>query len=162
MPLIHETVHVRAPVARCFDLTRSVDLHVDSSPGIAARAVDGRRTGLSTEGDWTVWSARFFGLRFRMTTRIEHFTPPHRFEDRLMRGLLRRFTHAYRCDPLPDGTCALSDHLTVEAPFPPFGRLVERLYLQRRMRILVRQRLHAIKTVAEDDTLWPRYLAAAV
>ena len=159
MPIIQETVHVRAPVARCFDLARNVDLHVDSSTGIAARAVGGRRTGLSGDGDWTTWSARFFGLRFRLTTRVAHFDPPRRFDDQLTHGLLRRFAHTYRCDPLPDGDCALSDHLTVEAPFPPLGRLVERLYLERRMRVLVRSRLLAIKQVAEDDALWPRYLA---
>ena len=156
--LLHASVHVHAPAVRCFDLTRSVDLHVDSSPDIAARAVGGRRTGLSQDGDSTVWSARFFGLRFRMTTRVENFSPPTHFDDRLTRGLLRRFAHTYRCDPLPDGTCTLSDHLTVEAPFGPLGRLIERFYLHHRLHALVRHRLRAIKTVAEDDTLWPCYL----
>ena len=158
MLLIHETIHVHAPPARCFDLARSVDLHADSSPAIAARAVAGRRTGLSADGDWTTWSARFLGLRFRLTTRIAHFSPPAHFDDRLTRGLLRRFAHTYRCDPLPGDSCALSDHLTVAAPFGPLGRLVERLYLARRMRFLVRHRLRAIKAVAEDAALWPRYL----
>ena len=161
MPLIQETVHVRAPATRCFDLTRSVDLHVDSSTAIAARAVGGRRTGLSGPGDWTTWSARFFGLRFRLTTGVDHFAPPHRFDDCLLRGLLRRFAHTYHCIARPDGTCDLSDALTVEAPFGPLGRLAERLYLARHMRTLVRQRLLAIKAVAEDDTRWPRYLPAA-
>ena len=161
VPLIREQLRIHAPAERCFDLTRSVDLHADSSPGIAARAVAGRCTGLSKNGDSTTWSARFFGLRFRMTTRIENFSRPLRFDDRLTHGLLRRFAHTYRFDALPDGTCILSDELTVSAPFPPLGYLVERLYLERRMCALVRHRLTAIKAVAEDDTLWPRYLSPA-
>ena len=155
--LIRHEVHVRAPVARCFDLTRSIDLHADSSTDIAARAVGGRRSGLSGPGDTTVWSARFFGLRFRLTTLIENFSPPDHFADRMTHGLLRRFSHVYHCRPLPDGGCALADELTVEAPFGPLGRLLERLYLKRRLRHLVRRRLEAIKTVAEGDG-WHRYL----
>ena len=160
MPILCEEVNVRAPVERCFDLARSVELHVDSSTGIGAQAIGGRRGGLSGAGDVTVWSARFFGLRFAMTTRIEDCVFPGRFSDRMTRGLLRRFAHVYRFQPLPDGGCAMSDELRVEAPFGPLGRLVEYVYLARRMRHLVRERLEHIKTVAEGDG-WRRYLTEA-
>jgi hypothetical protein len=86
--IVYET-HVRAPAGRCFDLVRSVPPHVDSSTDVAARAVGGRCHGLSSKGDETVWSARFCGLRFLMTTRIDHFTCPTHFGDCLTRGLLR-------------------------------------------------------------------------
>ena len=157
MITIHHEVRVRAPAERCFDLTRSVDLHVDSSTDIAARAVGGRAHGLSADGDCTTWSARFCGLRFAMTTRVEDFAPPTSFGDRLTRGLLRQFAHVYRFKPLPDGGCAVSDELTVEAPFGPLGRLVERFYLARRMNLLVQRRLEHIRRVAESDD-WRRYL----
>lgn len=157
--LIRCEVSVRAPVERCFDLARSVDLHVHSSTEIAPRAVGGRRTGLSGEGDTTVWSARFLGVRFPMTTRIEDYSYPQRFDDRMTRGLLRRFAHTYRCESLSDGGCLLSDELIVEAPFGFLGRLVEMLYLRRRMDGLVRRRLEHIKAVAEGPD-WGRYLPA--
>ena len=157
MQVIFCETRVGAPAARCFDLARSVPLHVDSSRSIGARAIGGRRHGLSGEGDETVWSARFCGLRFRMATRIAGFTYLTQFSDRLMRGLLRRFEHVYRCHPLPDGNCLLSDELTVEAPFGPLGRLMESLYLTRRMRHLVQQRLEHIKAVAESEE-WRQYL----
>ncbi len=159
MPLIRCDTAVNAPPQRCFDLARSVDLHVDSSVEIAARAVAGRRAGLSADGDTTVWSARFFGLRFAMHTRIEDYSPPSRFRDRMTRGLLRHFAHLYEFRPLPDGRCLMSDELQVEAPFGPLGLVAERLYLIRRMEYLVRQRLDRIKTVAEGDG-WRRYLDA--
>ena len=157
MPLIRYETTVRAPPERCFDLTRSVDLHVDSSVEIAARAVGGRRAGLSVEGDTTVWSARFFGLRFRMHTRIESFARPDRFADAMTRGLLREFSHVYRFRSLPDGGCGMSDELRVRAPFGPLGRLAERIYLIDRMVHLVRVRMDRIKAVAEGDA-WRRYL----
>ncbi len=159
METIRCETRVRAPAERCFDLARSVDLHVHSSPEIGARAVGGRRAGLSGEGDSTVWSARFFGLRFPMTTRIEHFDAPTGFDDRMTRGLLRRFGHVYRFRPLPEGGCVMSDELTVEAPFGPLGCLVEWLYLARRMRRLARLRLERIRRVAEGED-WRRYVPA--
>ncbi len=160
MTAIRCEVIVRAPAERCFDLARSVDLHVDSSAGIAARAVGGRRGGLSGEGDETVWSARFFGVRFSMTTRIEDFVFPTRFGDRMTRGLLRRFEHVYRFQPLDDGSCAMSDELVVEASFGLVGRWMERFYLARRMDELVRSRLEHIKRVAEGYG-WQLYLPNA-
>ena len=129
---VRHEVRVRSSVGRCFDLARSVDLHVDSSQEIGARAVAGRTSGLSGAGDSTTWSARFLGLRFSMTTRLENFSPPAGFGDRQTRGLLRRFAHIYRFALAPDDGCLMSDELTVEAPFGPLGRLMERLYLSRK------------------------------
>ena len=160
MPVIRYEVSVRASAERCFDLARSVDLHVDSSTGIAARAIGGRRSGLSGEGDETVWSARFCGVRFSMTTRIEDFRFPRRFNDRMTHGLLRRFEHIYRFRALPDGDCEMSDELRVEALFGPLGWLMEIVYLMPRMRVLVRERLEHIKRVAEG-TGWQDYLGEA-
>ena len=157
MFIIRCEVRVQAPPERCFDLARSVDLHVDSSTDIGARAIGGRRGGLSGDGDETRWSARFFGLRFPMTTRIDGFSPTTRFRDTMTRGLLRRFAHVYRFRALPDGGCAMSDELTVEAPFGPLGKLMESLYLTHRMRRLVHRRLAHIKAVAEGIG-WRRYL----
>ena len=113
--------------------------------------------GLSGDGDRTTWSARFFGVRFSMTTRIGDFAPPTSFGDQLTRGLLRRFAHVYRFTPRPDGGCVMSDELTVEAPLGPLGRMFEQAYLARKMQTLVRQRLEHIRRVAEGDE-WRRYL----
>ena len=157
MIVVRREVRVRASAARCFDLTRSVDLHVASATDIAAQAVGGRTGGLADAGDETTWSAQFCGVRFAMTTRIERFAPLHVFGDRLTRGLLRQFAHVYRFTPLPEGGCTLSDELTVEAPFGPAGRLAERLYLARRMDTLVRRRLEYIRRVAESED-WRQYL----
>ena len=158
MAVILEQVIVRAPPERCFDLCRSVDLHADSSTEIAARAVGGRRHGLSGDGDATVWSARFLGVRSAMQTRVGDFDRPAGFTDTMTRGRLRAFAHRYTFEPLPDGGCRMADELTVAAPFGPIGRVFERVYLVRRMRYLVRRRLEQIKMVAEGDG-WRRYLS---
>jgi len=157
MPIIRWETAVQAPPERCFDLARSVDLHVDSSTEIAARAVAGRCAGLSENGDATVWSARFLGLRFAMETRVEDFWRPTGFRDVMTHGHRRRIAHLYRFGPLPEGGCLMSDGLRVEAPLPVPGQIAERVYLVGRMRHLVRRRLEHIKAVAEGDG-WRTYL----
>ena len=158
MPTIRQEIVVNAPCKRCFDLTRSVDFHVASAQKIAARAEGGRCTGLSEAGDYTVWSARFFGVRSSMVTRIDDFKDAVGFRDRMTTGLLRQFEHSYRFAPLDGGEgCAMSDELTMEVPFLFLGRIVERAYLSSRMRYLVGLRLEAIKRAAESDE-WRQYL----
>ena len=129
MPTIRQEIVIHAPCERCFDLTRSVDFHVASAQKIAARADGGRRTGLSGDGDFTVWSARFFGVRTSMVTQIEDYTYASEFRDRMTMGLLRQFEHTYRF-ALTDSGCVLSDELVLEAPFLFLGRIVERAYLR--------------------------------
>lgn len=158
MPTIRQEIVIQASCERCFDLTRSVDFHVASAPKIAARADGGRREGLSGDGEFTVWSARFFGVRSSMVTQIEAYVRPTGFRDRMTTGLLREFQHTYRFQPLDGGaSCAMSDELIMEAPFMFLGRLVERAYLQQRMILLVGERLGAIKRAAESDE-WRQYL----
>lgn len=64
---------INAPVERCFDLTRSIEFHEKKSSLIGAKAIGGKTSGLAEEGDEIIWSARFFGLRFSMTTHISEF-----------------------------------------------------------------------------------------
>ena len=69
-------VVVDAPIQRCFDITRSIDVHQDSSILIRGRAVAGKVGGLSDLGDETTWSARFFGMRFRVRTKVTEMEVP--------------------------------------------------------------------------------------
>ena len=159
MLAIRQEIVIQAPCERCFDLARSVDFHVESAPRIAARADGGRRTGLSTEGEYTVWSARFLGVRSSMVTQIEDYRRPAGFRDRMTTGLLHRFEHAYRFEGHAGGGCVMTDELVVAAPFRFLGRLVERAYLRARMVSLVGERLEAIKRAAESNE-WRRYVVA--
>ncbi len=157
MPTIRQEIAIQAPCERCFDLTRSVDFHVASAQKIAARADGGRRTGLSDAGDYTVWSARFCGVRSSMVMQIEDYNRPGEFCDRMTTGLLHQFKHTYRFQPLADGGCKMSDELIIEAPFLFLGRLMEVIYLRSRMVYLVGERLAAIKRAAESEE-WRQYL----
>lgn len=157
MTRLKTETEILAPADCCFDLARSVDLHADSSRLIRGRAVAGHVRGLAGDGDWTTWSARFFGLRFRLTTRITDFDRPHGFSDVLSAGLFRRFGHRYTFQPLGSARTLMTDEFWFESPFGPLGAALDRFVLRRPMRATLDARAVFLKRVAETGD-WRRYL----
>lgn len=155
-----ETVEMAAPIDRCFDLARSVDLHVDSAGPLDGRAEAGRTSGLSGLNDETTWSARFFGIRFRVTTRTLICDRPTLYHEKIVSGLPRRFEHHYTFEMMGDDRTRMTDRFIVESRFWPIGALVDRFYLALKMTAALRHRLEMIKRVAETDE-WKRYLRDA-
>ena len=153
-----ETI-IMAPVERCFDLARSVDLHVASSRPIQGKAVAGRTTGLAGPEDCTTWSARFFGVRFSLSTQITNFDRPHRFSDVLRAGLFRHFGHNYIFQSLDAARTLMTDDFFFESPLGVFGAIFDRLVLRRRMWTVEDFRVRYIKRVAESEE-WHDYLKA--
>ncbi|MGI8847734.1 MAG: hypothetical protein ACR2GX_05650 [Candidatus Dormibacteria bacterium] len=69
MPTFTTDTRIEAPIERCFDLARSVDLHTQSSH-VPERAVAGKTSGLLELGDEVTWEARHFWKLQRLTSRI--------------------------------------------------------------------------------------------
>jgi len=86
---------IAAPCERCFDLARSVDLHLRSTSHTSESAIGGRISGLMTLGDEVTWRARHFGVWFTLTSRITAYDRPEHFRDRMVRGPLARLDHSH-------------------------------------------------------------------
>ena len=149
---------VLAPRERCFDLVRSVDFHTDSSRIIAGKAVAHRVSGLSELGDRTTWSARFFGVRFRLTTEIRQYERPHSFSDVMCAGLFRHFGHVYTFESRDEERTLMTDDFSFESPFGVLGAAFDALVLRYRMHAIALSRSLYIKRVAESDA-WRNYLS---
>src|SRR6516225_2070064 len=93
MATIVLTTLIHAPPERCFDLSRSVDLHVASTRETGERAVGEATSGLLGLGEEVTWSARHFGVRQTLTSRITALDRPRHFRDSMVRGAFRRFDH---------------------------------------------------------------------
>jgi ligand-binding SRPBCC domain-containing protein len=149
MPTIRVETRIEAPVERCFDLVRDVDLHRRSLARTGERAVGGVTTGLLGPGDTVTWEGRHFGVRQRLTARIAAFERLHRFVDEQVRGAFKRFTHVHEFLPLPGGTLMV-DTFRYTAPLGPLGRVADALFLRRYMRELLRRRGLHLKRAAES------------
>jgi len=158
MAVIRVETEIKAPPQLCFDLKRSVDLHVTSTGDSGERAVAGVTKGLIGPGQEVTWSARHFWIRQELTSRVTAFDPPHHFRDSLVRGAFARFDHDHYFEP-HDGGTRMVDVFDYSAPLGLLGRFAEKLLLNRYMRRLLIERGLAIKMVAESGD-HARYLGA--
>jgi ligand-binding SRPBCC domain-containing protein len=150
-----ETV-IRAPVERCFDLARDPDLHAHSLGHTGERVVARTGRGLLALGDEVTFEGRHFGVRQRLTARITRFEPPHLFEDRLVRGAFRSFSHLHAFRQTEAGTI-MTDRFEYRAPLGPLGAIAERLLLSRYLRRLLTARAAYLKACAEQGVQdWPK------
>lgn len=157
MPRIEFSIFIAAPRARCFDLARSVELHVASTGATGERAVAGRTSGLMESGETVTWRARHLGVWQELTSRIVMFERPEHFRDSMVRGAFAFFDHDHFFSIDRDGTI-MREVFEFRAPLGPLGTLVERLFLTRYMRRFLLARARMVKAVAESDA-WERYLA---
>jgi ligand-binding SRPBCC domain-containing protein len=150
MPRILLTTMIHAPPERCFDLSRSIDLHVASTRQTGERAVGAITSGLLGLGEEVTWSARHFGVRQTLTSRITAFDRPHHFRDSMVRGALRRFDHDHFFAARGEET-EMRDVFDFESPLGPLGRLADALVLTRYLSRFLERRNEEIKRVAESD-----------
>ncbi len=157
MVRLHTQIIIHAPKQRCFDLARSVDVHTLTARTIGGKAVAGRVSGLSELGDWTTWSARFFGMRFRLTTEISAFDVPNSFSDTLRSGLFTHFGHVYTLEDLGGGQTRFTDTFSFQSPCGLLGAFVDRVVLRGRMKFVDEARACELKRLAESEE-WKEYL----
>jgi ligand-binding SRPBCC domain-containing protein len=148
--VVEVVTEVRAPVARCFDLARDIDLHVRSMAGTGERAVAGRTSGLIGLAEDVTWEARRLGVKQRFTSRITGFDPPNHFRDEMVRGAFRSFVHDHYFEERGDRT-TMRDVVRFESPFGFVGRLVDSLFMGDYLRRLIASRSVSIKNAAEQE-----------
>lgn len=127
------------PVQAAFDLSRSIDDHVESMAGSSERAVGGVTSGLIGDGQDVTWRAVHFGIPFRMTNRITRLSPPDSFVDEQVDGPFRFFRHEHVFVP-DEGTTTMIDRVSFAAPYGILGILAESLVLRRYLRRLIEER----------------------
>lgn len=147
MPVIDISLVIAAPIERCFDLSRSIDLHLESMRHTRERAVDGVISGLIGADQEVTWEARHFGITQRMTSRITAFQPPVYFQDSMVRGPFASFVHDHHFSPVEGGTL-VRDHVRFASPLGWLGRMADRLVITWYLRRLLQQRAEVIRRAA--------------
>jgi ligand-binding SRPBCC domain-containing protein len=149
MPTIHLETFIRAPIETCFDLSRSVDVHMDSTNHTSERAIAGVTSGMMNLNDEVTWEATHFGLRQRLTSRITAMERPRLFVDEMQRGAFKRWHHTHTFEPREDGTLMI-DVADYASPLGLLGHIIDRLFLENYMTRLLLVRNAHIKKIAEE------------
>ena len=158
MPIILLQTEIAAPAERCFDLARSIEFHLASTPGSREEVVGPIRSGLLGLGDEVTWRARHLGAWHRLTSRIVSYQRPTHFRDSQVRGPFRCFDHDhdFGSDPGDSTLTLMTDRFSFAAPFGLVGRLVERLILTRYLTRVLAERARLLKRAAESEE-WRKY-----
>jgi ligand-binding SRPBCC domain-containing protein len=156
MVTLEQTTLIHAPIERCFDLARSIDLHVRSTAGTGERAVAGVTAGLIGLGEQVTWRAKHLGLWQEFTSEITAFDRPFYFQDTMLRGAFRSFKHDHYFSASGDGASTMQDVLEFAAPLPLAGLIAE-MFLRPYLAKFLRERNDLIKSVAESDA-WQQFV----
>ena len=159
MVTLEEITLIQAPIERCFDLARSVEVHLAGNRhcGETAVALAGVASGLIGMSQRVTWRAKHLGVWQTLTSEITAMDPPAYFQDTMAQGAFRSMKHDHFFRSLSSGQTEMKDVFCFAAPLPVLGRLAEIVLLRRYMRALLHERNVAIQQIAESPD-WSRYL----
>ncbi len=83
---------------RCFDLARSLSVHVQTTAKTREKIVSAHKSDLLELGDEVTFEATHLGIRQQLTSRIVEFDRPNRFVDQMV--------YAAPSDPCGTNTCS--------------------------------------------------------
>ncbi|MEN5379960.1 SRPBCC family protein [Sphingobacterium kitahiroshimense] len=156
MPKIEIMTIINAPIALCFDLARSIDLHTISTSKTNEKAIGGRTQGLIELNEYVTWQATHFGIRQILTSKITAFERPYYFVDEQISGAFKSLYHEHIFEQ--DGEkVIMKDIFTFQSPMGIFGRLFNKLILTAYLRKFLMTRNSMIKEFAETDK-WKRLI----
>jgi ligand-binding SRPBCC domain-containing protein len=160
---LEELTIIQAPLQRCFDLARSVEVHLAGNVhfGEQAMATSGVTSGLLKLHERVTWRAKQFFVWQKLTSEITALQPPIYFQDTMLQGAFRSMRHDHFFRTLHDGRTQMRDVFFFAAPLPLLGPLAEVLFLRTYMQTLLRERNTVIKQIAESSSDWQRYLPPA-
>ena len=149
MPIIELATHINAPIQQCFDLARSIDVHVTSTRQTGETAIAGRTSGLIELGESVTWRARHLGKWQTLTSKITEFEYPNFFTDEMVEGAFKSFRHEHYFFPIKDQTL-MKDIFMFESPYGFWGHVANAVFLKRYMTRLLEKRNNVIKEIAES------------
>ena len=150
MPTIVLVTEINAPIETVFNLSRSIDLHMESTKQTGERAISGKTSGLFELGETVTWRAKHFGIWQTLTSEIIEFDFPNSFSDEMTEGAFKSMRHEHLFFAVNDQT-VMKDIFVFELPYGIFGEFVNFVFLGRYMTKLLRKRNKVIKEAAESD-----------
>ena len=157
MVTIEQCMQIAAPIQRCFDLSRSVEVHLLGTEQSGEQVAGGIKTGLIGPNEFVRWRAKHLGFRQHLTSKITAFDSPSYFQDTMIEGAFKFMQHDHFFLALSETSTEMRDRFTFEAPLPAFGFIAERLFLRRYMDHLLSRRNEILKQIAESDR-WRHFL----
>ncbi|MBL4663090.1 MAG: SRPBCC family protein [Flavobacteriaceae bacterium] len=150
MTTIQLKTEINAPIERVFDLSRSIDFHIQSVIETKEQAIDGTTTGLISYGETVTWRGKHFGLFLKHTSKIVHYERPFQFTDVMIKGHFMYFGHQHFFN-FENQKTTMIDILKYRTPFGIFGRIFDKYFLNRHLTQFLKKRNKLLKIEAEKS-----------
>jgi ligand-binding SRPBCC domain-containing protein len=150
MPVITLHTFIKADPEICFNLSRSVDIHLCSTARTGERVVKGRASGLLEPNEDITWRAKHLGVTQDLTSRITEYDFPVRFVSEMQKGIFRKLHHQHLFSKEGLGT-RMTDVFDFEAPMGFLGDIACSLFLTNYMTGFLLERNETIRRMAEAD-----------
>ena len=148
MPQFTLHTQIKAPIEICFDLARSIDLHLETMKHTGETAIAGVTSGLINLGETVTWKAKHFAIVMKLTSKITACDSPYLFSDVMIKGPFKSMVHEHIFEQQGDFTLMI-DHFYFELPLGILGDLVNKIVLTKYMLALIKNRNQVIKQHAE-------------
>jgi ligand-binding SRPBCC domain-containing protein len=150
---LKESIHIEAPIERCFLLSTSIDLVAQT---LKLRPVEGKTTGAILDRDRVVWRGWKFGFPAFHETLITGYSRPSFFQDTMARGYFNYFQHDHHFHFI-DGYTSVWDVVRCTFPLGYVGHQFGRKVVVPHIQHLLRSRHLLLKRLAEGDG-WREYI----
>lgn len=150
MPRIELQTKIKSDKEIVFDLSRSIDLHKISTEHTNETAIAGKTSGLIGLNESVTWRAKHFGIYPKLTSKITVFDRSNYFVDEMVSGAFSEFKHEHHFADSNDGTL-MTDYFDYKAPLGIFGKLADKVFLEKYMTDLLTQRNRIVKAFAESE-----------
>lgn len=150
MPSFILQTKIFANADACFDLARSIDLHLDTMKHTGEIAIAGITSGLIGLNETVTWKARHFGVTMKLTSKITACEIPVLFTDEMIAGPFKMMRHQHLFEQR-EGYTIMTDEFIYESPLGILGKLADTLFLRKYMQRLIEQRNRDIKQKAEAE-----------
>lgn len=157
MPKIILETKIQSCIGVCFDLSRSIDLHIISTEHTKETAIGGRIKGLIGLNECVTWEAVPFGIRQKLTTKVTAFLYPYHFKDEQQKEAFKSMVHDHFFEEHSDGTVIMKDVFEFESPLGILGKLFNHFVLTNYLKNLLVKRNNVLKDAAESEK-WKKFL----
>jgi ligand-binding SRPBCC domain-containing protein len=157
MFVIKDSIHIKAPLDRCFLLSTSLAL-VEMELGMRPVAKGGatRTAGLVVGGDRIRWEGWQLGMPQVHVSLISEYEPYRFFQDTMIAGRFKSFRHDHEFTEI-GGQVLLKDTIRFSMPLGVAGRLVGKYLMIPHIRGLMARRFQLLQRIAESEE-WRNYL----
>lgn len=142
-------IRIAAPIEKVFDLSLSVDFHLDSFSDTGEQIVGGVNQGAMSLDDVVTWRAKHFGIWWELTSVITEYDRPSSFVDEQRDGPFSSYRHEHLFSSIGDET-EMRDVVEFTAPLGPLGTIAERVFLRRHLEALIDLRNEELRRAAES------------